>query len=102
MNLPVCVEVGIAVAADGGVGARELFNKRYRIPVERTHAQLIHPAAHSLLKKILKLIDAMIFVTESVEEEWQLRDERLKLINAWINVKNWKGGKRTMWRRATL
>ena len=64
MNLPVCVEVGIAVAADGGVGARELFNKRYRIPVEKSHAQLIHPAAHSLLKKILKLIDAMIFVTE--------------------------------------
>ena len=93
MNLPVCVEVGIAVAADGGVGARELFNKRYRIPTERTHAQLVHPAAHSLLKKILKLIDAMIFAKKSDEYEQQLRAERYKLISAWVTVKDYRHGK---------
>ena len=93
LNLPVCVEVGIAMAAEKGVGARELFNKRYRIPTEKSHAQLVHPAAHSLLKKILKLIDAMIFVAKSAERKEQLREERFTIINAWLNVKSWKDGK---------
>ena len=92
MNLSVCVEAGIATA-----GTTEkhdiIFDKRYRVPVERSHAQLIHPAAHSLLKKILILIDAMIETSEDTRERIDLEDERFKIISAWTTVKRFKGGK---------
>ena len=91
MNLSVCVEAGIATA--GTTDKHDvIFDKRYRVPVERSHAQLIHPAAHNLLKKILILIDAMIDTAEDAQERRELEDERFKIISAWTTVKRFKGG----------